>query len=79
MDMIKALFPYSFGAKDIKALAIKIVVYLVVGFVVGLVCSVIGLIPILGPIIGWLVGGIVGLYDLVGIILAVLDFLKVLK
>ena len=79
MDMIKTLFPYSFGAKDIKALAIKIVVYLVVGFVVGLVCSVIGLIPILGPIIAWLIGGVVGLYDLVGIVLAVLDYMKVLK
>lgn len=79
MDMIKKIFPYSFGAKDLTNLAIKIVVYLVVGAVVGLLCGIIGLIPILGPIIGWLVGGVVGLYNLVGIILAVLDYLKVLK
>ena len=42
MDMIKALFPYSFGAKDIKALAIKIAVYLVVGFVVVAALVVVG-------------------------------------
>ena len=43
MDMIKTIFPYSFGAKDVKALAIKIVVYLVVGAIVGLLCGVISL------------------------------------
>ena len=42
MDMIKTIFPYSFGAKDVTNLAIKIVVYLVVGAVVGLLCGIIG-------------------------------------
>ena len=79
MDMIKKLFPYSFGAKDAKELLIKIVTYLVVGLVVGLICWVVGLIPILGPIVAWLVGSVVSLYNLVGIVLAVLDYLKVLK
>ena len=79
MDMIKTIFPYSFGAKDLKALAIKIVVYLVVGAIVGLLCGVIGLIPLLGPIIAWAVGGIVSIYSLAGIVIAVLDYMKVLK
>ena len=79
MDMIKKIFPYSFGVKDVTNLAIKIAVYLVVGVIVGLLCGIIGLIPILGPIIGWLVGGVVGLYNLAGIVIAVLSYLKVLK
>ena len=79
MDMIKTIFPYSFGAKDLKALAIKIVVYLVVGAIVGLLCGVIGLIPLLGAIIAWAVGGIVSIYCLAGIVIAVLDYMKVLK
>ena len=79
MDMIKTIFPYSFGAKDLKALAIKIVVDLVVGAIVGLLCSIIGLFPLLGAIVGWIVGGVVGLYNLAGLVLAVLDYMKVLK
>lgn len=72
MDIIKKLFPYSFGAADIKALVIKIVVYLVVSAVLG---WVIGLIPFIGGIISW----IIGIYCTVGWILAILDYLKVLK
>lgn len=72
MDIIKKLFPYSFGAADIKALVIKIVVYLVVSTVLG---WVIGLIPFIGGIISW----IIGIYCTVGWILAILDYLKVLK
>ena len=72
MDMLKKLFPYSFGAKDIKTLVIKIVVYLVVSAVLG---WVLGLIPLVGGIAAW----VVGLYSTVGWILVILDYLKVLK
>ena len=34
---------------------------------------------VIGAIIGWLVGSVVDLYVLVGIVLTVLDFLKVIK
>ena len=79
MDMLKKLFPYSFGAKDVSGLVIKIVVYLVVGLIVSLVCKLVSLIPFVGPIFAWLVGSVVDLYVLVGIVLTVLDYLKVLK
>lgn len=72
MDSIKKLFPYSFGAADIKAMVIKIVVYLLASAVLGLV---IGLIPLVGGIVSWLVG----IYCTVGWILVVLDYLKVIK
>ena len=72
MDMLKKFFPYSFGAADVKALVIKILVYVVAGYVLGFVA---GLLPLVGDIIG----GVIGLYSTVGWILAILDYLKVLK
>lgn len=79
MDMLKKFFPYSFQAKkDIAALVINIIVYIVVGAVAGLLIGILAKIPVLGVIIG-LVGGLVDLYVLIGLVLSVLDYLKVLK
>lgn len=72
MDMLKKIFPLSFGAADVKALIIKIVIYVVGGYLLGFVA---GLIPLLGGIIGWAIS----IYSTVGWILAILDYLKVLK
>ena len=72
MDMLKKFFPYSFGAAEVKDLVIKIIVYLVAGAVIG---WVVGLIPL----VGGLLSSLVGLYGTVGIVLVVLDYLKVLK
>lgn len=72
MDMLKKFFPYSFGAKDVAGLVIKIVVYLVVSAVLGFVISLI-------PLVGGLVASLIGVYSTVGIVLAVLDYLKILK
>lgn len=72
MDFLKKYFPYSFGAADVKALIIKIVVYVLVGYLLGFVA---GLIPFVGGILGTLVS----LYTTAGWILAILDYLKVLK
>ena len=78
MDFLKKFFPWSFKANDVKALVIAIVIYIVIGFVGGLVIGLLGAIPF----IGWLfriVGALLDVYTLVGIILAVLVFAKVLK
>lgn len=72
MDMLKKFFPYSFGAKDVAGLIIKIVVYIVASAVLGFV---VGLIPL----VGGLIGSLIGLYSTVGLVLAILDYLKVLK
>lgn len=86
MDVLKKIFPYSFGAAEVKDLVIKIIVYIVAAFLAGVVLAIAGLItgwiPIVGAIIGVLlriVGGAVELYVLIGIVLLVLDYLKVLK
>lgn len=72
MELLKKVFPYSFGAQDIKGLIIKIAVYLVASAVLG---WVLGLIPLVGGIAAW----VVGVYSTVGWILVILDYLKVLK
>lgn len=72
MDLIKKVFPYSFGAASVKDLIIKVLVYLVASSLLG---WLLGLIPLLGGILSW----VVGIYCTVGWILVVLDFLKVIK
>ena len=72
MEMLKKFFPYSFGAADVKALVIKVIIYLVVSAVGG---WILGLLPLVGGILSW----VLGLYCTVGWILAILDYLKVLK
>lgn len=72
MDMLKKFFPYSFGAKDIASLIIKVIVYLIASALLG---WVIGLIPLVGGIVSW----VIGIYCTVGWIIAILDYLKVLK
>ena len=78
MEMLKKYFPYSFGAKDLTALIIKIIVMVVVDAVAGVLIGLLAALPIIGVIIG-LVGGLVGLYFLIGIVLAILDYFKILK
>ncbi len=79
MDLLKSIFPFSFGAKkDVVALVVNILIYLVAGAVVGVVLGLLGRIPVLGLLFR-LLSGLVGLYCLVGIVLSVLDFMNVLK
>ena len=78
MDTIKKLFPYSFKASTVKDLIVTIVVYLIADVVCGFIIGLLGHLPLLGwlfSIVGWLAG----IYFFVGIVLAVLNFLGVLK
>ena len=78
MEMLKKFFPYSFGAQDVAALVIKILVYIVVGTVAGFIIGLLGTIHIIGLIFS-LIGALVELYVLAGVVIAVLDYLKILK
>ena len=79
MSTLKQIFPLSFKAKkDIVALLVNLLLHIVFDAIAGLV---IGLLSGL-PLIGWafaLVGSLVGVYFTVGLILSILDYLKVLK
>ena len=78
MDMLKKIFPFSFGVKDVTALVVALVIYIVGGAVLGVVFGLLAKIPLIGILFG-IVGWAVGVYCFVGIVLSVLDFLKVLK
>lgn len=78
MDMVKKLFPYSFGTADVKSLIIKIIVYLVASAVAGFLLGLLGGIPLVG-VVADVISWAFGLYCTVGWILVILDYLKVLK
>lgn len=78
MDMLKKFFPFSFGAKDVANLIIKIIIYLVIDVVLGFVIGLLSGIPVVGMIIS-LVSSLIGLYCLAGIVIVILVFCKVLK
>lgn len=72
MDTLKKLFPLSFKAKNgIGGLIVNILIHIAFDIVAGLI---IGLLPILS-----ILGGLVGLYFTVGIVLSILDYLKIIK
>lgn len=87
MDILKKLFPFSFGKKaDVAALIINIILHLVVGLIaaaiIGLASMVLSVIPVIGGILAWAIGVIAALVDLyvvIGIVLSVLDYCKILK
>ena len=79
MDMIKKIFPFSF--KKLKTpgdLAINILIQIAVGALAGILIGVLSGVPILN----WIAGtacGLVDLYVVIGIVLSILNYLKVLK
>ena len=77
MENLKKYWPFSFRGEDVASMIVSIVIYVVIGIVSGVVCAVIGIAPLIGDLISWLGGSLVGVYPLVGIGLAVLNFLKI--
>ena len=79
MDTLKKLFPLSFGEKKgIVALIINILIHIVGDAIAGLIIGLLSKLPLIGWAFG-LVGGLIALYFTVGIILSILNFLKILK
>ena len=86
METLKKFFPYSFGAADVAALVIKIVVYIAASIVVGALSGIIawsvGFIPVVGgliSIVSGLVGSLASLYATAGVVIAILVYCKVIK
>ena len=79
MEQIKKIFPLSFTEKKtIGALIINILIQIIVCALVGVVIGIVAAIPVIGIIIG-AIGGLIGLYEIIGIVLSILDYAKVLK
>ena len=76
---MKKWFPLSFTwSKSLGSMLIGVLVYLVVGAVAGIAISILSAIPIVG-IIAWVLGLAVDAYVLVGIIILILAYLKIVK
>lgn len=78
MDKIKQLFPLSFRGAELKDMIISILLYIAVAAVSGIIMFVLAFIPIINIVVG-ILGTIVDIYVIAGIVLAVLNFLNVLK
>ena len=78
VNNLKKYFPFKATEADVKSLVIAIVLYLVVGAIAVVVMAVVALVPIVNLLLG-VVGTLVDLYCLAGIVLAILDFLGILK
>ena len=78
LDILKKFFPSAFKALDVKPLIIALIVYVLIDIVCGFVIGLLAKIAIIGIIFS-LLGSIIGLYALVGIVLSILVFLKVIK
>ena len=75
MKALLPFFPLSAGSDTPMGLLISIVCYLVASAIFGILFWVLGKIPIVNLLVG-IAGTIVGVYCLIGIILAILIFLK---
>jgi hypothetical protein len=79
MATLKKLFPLAFKEKKtIGALIVNVLIHLVFNVVAGAVIGLLSGLPLIGWVFG-LVGGLIGLYFTVGIVLSVLDYLKIIK
>ena len=79
METLKKIFPYSFKAKkDVSALVVNIIIQFLICAVAGVIIGICAKLPLIGWIIG-IVGGLVDAYLIVGIVLSILDYLKIIK
>lgn len=79
MDMLKKIFPLSFSFADtIVNLVVGIVIYLVAPALASVVLGLLAKIPLLGIIFA-VINWALGIYALVGLVLLVLVYLKLVK
>lgn len=76
MDTLKKIWGPSFKVSDVASLVITIVFYVVIDIATGIACWLVGLVPFIGGISSWTLGTLVGLYSTVGIVFAILRFIK---
>ena len=88
MEILKKFWPYSFKVekKNVSSLVVNLIVWVVGAFIAGVILwlatALTGWIPVVGALVGIIVGIIgsaVELYSLIGIVLAILVFVDVLK
>ena len=73
----RSYFPLNANVRrqELSSLILCVVVYLIISAVAGLAASLLGWLPIIGWVVD-IVAWLIGVYCLVGIVLAILDFVK---
>ena len=77
LKKLKPYFPVSFRVKDVTEFVIALAMYVIAGSICALIIGLLAKIPFIGFLFG-IVGALAGLYVLIGIILTILVFLKLL-
>lgn len=78
MDSIKKFFPIAFKATELKPFIISLVVFCLIDLICGFVIGLLAKIPLIGILFS-ILGAVIGLYALIGIVLSILVFVKVVK
>ena len=78
MDFLKKYLPHAFKAKQTNDFIVSLIIYAAIAIVGGAIIGLLTKLPIIGLIFS-IVGAIVDLYALVGIVLSILVFVKVIK
>ncbi len=78
MDSIKKFFPIAFKATELKPFIISLVVFCLIDLICGFVIGILAKIPLIGILFS-ILGAVIGLYALIGIVLSILVFVKVVK
>lgn len=87
MDTLKKIFPMSWKfTADVSNFVVGIIIYIVlcvpVGIVLGLAKIIVEWIPLVGNVLVWalgVIGVLVGLYAIIGLVLLILVYCKVIK
>ena len=78
MDLLKKFFPRAFKAKDVVSLVVTIVIYALISAAYNLVVGILPNIILISDILG-IIGYVLYLYSVVGVVLTILAFLKIVK
>ncbi|MBP3369762.1 MAG: hypothetical protein J6L85_03320 [Clostridia bacterium] len=87
MEIVKKIFPLSWAfTKSVGNFVVGIILHLILGTLFGLVAglakTLVGWIPVVGDLLIWalgVIGSLIGVYALVGLILLILVYCKVIK
>lgn len=78
MDLAKKIFPFSYRSTDVAGFVVALIIYVIVLGVCGAILGLLSHLFLIGIIFS-LLGSIVGLYSLVGLVISILVFLKVVE
>lgn len=78
MDLLKKLWPFSFGTVEVKDLVIRAIIYVVVATVFSILIGVLSGIKVVGVIFS-IIGALADIYSTAGLVLLFLSHFKVIK